>query len=319
MLSAFSSSESQPSSADDAGPSALHVLREPDDADGSSAWWSRPPAGLVLSFVGVGAIAAADYLTGVQLSFSIFYLAPILLGARAGGRAAAVVLALLSALVWYLVDSLGGHLYGHWAIPIWNSATRLVLFLGVGMLVLSLRERLDLEHRLSRVDPLTELLNRRAFIDTLRAEVARARRTGRPFALAYLDLDGFKQVNDSLGHDAGDAVLSSVAGQLRTRLRSTDVVARLGGDEFAVLMPETELGAARIVMDEVHTALGGAMHAGGWSVGVSVGLVGSTGPPKLGAGALLSMADTLMYQAKRQGKNNIQQTLLVGHLRPGQG
>ena len=138
------------------------------------AWWRSLTSSLALCALGVGVIAVADYLTGVQLSFSLFYLAPILLGARLGGRPVTIAISVLSALAWYAVDQLGGHNYDHWAIPIWNSATRLALFLSVGLLVVSLRDRVDLEHRLSRVDPLTDLLNRRAFLEVLRDEVARA-------------------------------------------------------------------------------------------------------------------------------------------------
>jgi len=93
-------------------------------------------------------------------------------------------------------------------------------------------------------DPLTGLANHRAFHDRLRTEVERAQRYGRPLSLACLDVDGFKDVNDQFGHQAGDKVLREVAARLTTVARSADLVARIGGDEFAILLPETTAEAA---------------------------------------------------------------------------
>ena len=104
-------------------------------------------------------------------------------------------------------------------------------------------------------DSLTGLFNRRRFADELTREVAVAHRSDQPGAVAILDLDGFKEVNDSLGHVAGDMVLTRVADSLRTRLRATDTLARLGGDEFAVVLPACGMEEAERVAAELGDAI----------------------------------------------------------------
>ncbi|MGD8759999.1 MAG: GGDEF domain-containing protein [Anaerolineales bacterium] len=106
-------------------------------------------------------------------------------------------------------------------------------------------------------DPLTGLSNRRHLIEQLERELSRARRYDRPFSLLYIDLDGFKAVNDGHGHRYGDIVLRGIAGAMRSVLRSSDMIARIGGDEFAVLLPETELNGADKVASRLRRAVTG--------------------------------------------------------------
>jgi len=104
-------------------------------------------------------------------------------------------------------------------------------------------------------DPLTGLANRRQLIDLMQREFNRARRYRRPLGLLYLDLDGFKAINDRFGHMFGDEILRNVATTLRAVLRSTDLLARIGGDEFAVLLPETPIPGVENVATKLHRAL----------------------------------------------------------------
>ncbi|GJG86245.1 hypothetical protein tb265_14260 [Gemmatimonadetes bacterium T265] len=191
----------------------------------------------------------------------------------------------------------------------------------VGGLVFNTRdvtERAELEAALVRQayhDALTGLANRAYFADRLGEALARADAAGNPgrVAVFVLDLDGFKTVNDSFGHAAGDALLVEVAERLLQATRGGDVVARLGGDEFAVLLERVQEDAdAAAVSERVLAALGNAFTVGGrrMVVGVSIGIArgtsapdgvpGHTVPPD--ASALLRNADVAMYEAKARGK-----------------
>ncbi|BDG62171.1 GGDEF domain-containing protein [Caldinitratiruptor microaerophilus] len=149
-------------------------------------------------------------------------------------------------------------------------------------------------------DPLTDLLNRRRFREELDRHLAEAGRYGENGALLFLDLDGFKRVNDTLGHQAGDALLVEVSRVLRAVLRETDVVARLGGDEFAALLPraggEQALAVARRILAALaeHTSAYAGV-PGGIRLSIGVALYPEHG---LSAEELLTRADAAMYQAK---------------------
>ena len=112
--------------------------------------------------------------------------------------------------------------------------------------------------QLARSDGLTGLANYRAFEETIAREVTRARRYGLPLSLIMMDVDHLKQVNDRLGHQAGDLLLREVARRLAGAVRETDIAARQGGDEFSVILPNTALPAAQQVVARVEEALNGA-------------------------------------------------------------
>jgi diguanylate cyclase (GGDEF)-like protein/PAS domain S-box-containing protein len=154
-------------------------------------------------------------------------------------------------------------------------------------------------------DPLTGLANRRFFSQQLKACLASARHAGPPLAVLFIDLDGFKAVNDTLGHDAGDTVLTSVARRLAEHMRETDVLARLGGDEFAVLCPAVggEDEVSRIAQ-RLTRAIVQPLDIEGSVVGVgmSTGIALSNGHES--SQALLARADAAMYEAKRAGKGH---------------
>jgi diguanylate cyclase (GGDEF)-like protein/PAS domain S-box-containing protein len=167
-----------------------------------------------------------------------------------------------------------------------------------------LEASLTKERELARQDPLTGLNNRRAFLETSETEKERSRRYHHCFNIAYIDLDGFKKVNDSLGHAVGDQVLREVAQTLRSNLRSTDAVARLGGDEFAILLVETDAASAERVLRKLHELLRAAMKAHGWNVDFSIGLASYLCPPE-SIDNIIRTADGLMYSVKVKGKGNL--------------
>ena len=176
----------------------------------------------------------------------------------------------------------------------------------------------SLAHRATH-DPLTGLSNRSLLTERLGQALSRAERKGGRVALLFLDLDNFKVVNDSMGHEAGDRLLVAVAERLKGAVRPEDTVARLGGDEFVVLLEETDLEEAARVSDRIAEslqapfALGAAESTGASTeaegavttrevfVSASVG-ISMSGPDGKGPGQLLREADLAMYRAKAQGK-----------------
>jgi diguanylate cyclase (GGDEF)-like protein/PAS domain S-box-containing protein len=177
---------------------------------------------------------------------------------------------------------------------------------GVVLNARDVTERVGLEEELRRQafhDGLTGLANRALFRDRLDQSLARSKRTGELLAVLFVDLDGFKQVNDTLGHDAGDRLLQEVAKRFTSAIRPTDTLARLGGDEFALLLQEADEALAITVSERLLERLSKAVRLAGreMSLGASVGIVVHGG----GAGEsedLMRQADLAMYAAKKGGR-----------------
>jgi diguanylate cyclase (GGDEF)-like protein/PAS domain S-box-containing protein len=160
----------------------------------------------------------------------------------------------------------------------------------------------DLLHHEALHDSLTSLANRRLFAERVRHAAERTSRTGEELAVLFIDLDGFKQINDSAGHSAGDQVLMDVSERLHACLRPADTAARLGGDEFAVLLEDTAPEHAAETAQRIVDNLAGVRVVGGRKLrmGASVGVVSATGVVDIDA--LLRDADVAMYQAKASGR-----------------
>jgi diguanylate cyclase (GGDEF)-like protein len=168
--------------------------------------------------------------------------------------------------------------------------------------------RLRRTEALSVTDDLTQLYNSRYLNQVLRREAKRASRSGRPLSLLFLDLDGFKGVNDTHGHQAGSRALVEASAVIRRCARETDVVARFGGDEFAIILPDTGSEGAAAVGDRVRERLGAHPFLDG--DGLQVRLTASVGVatlPDVAASAeeLVRAADMAMYQVKESGKNGV--------------
>jgi len=171
------------------------------------------------------------------------------------------------------------------------------------------RKRTERELTLAaRFDGLTGLVNRSYFLGQVDHALDRAARNGTTVDLLFIDLDRFKNVNDSLGHAAGDELLRQVAARLKECVRTSDIVARLGGDEFTVLLEESESpSAAAIVGNKILSALGEPFRISGVEAFVTPS-IGVAGFPSAGedAAALLQHADTAMYAAKARGRNTLE-------------
>ncbi len=180
------------------------------------------------------------------------------------------------------------------------------LFLGFRRAQRRERDALRRIEWLAHFDSVTALPNRALLADRLAQETARARRAGQCFALLLFDLDGFKDVNDTWGHAAGDRVLAAVAERARKCVRASDTVGRLGGDEFMAILPETTADGALAVAEKLRGslresyALDGALARVGVSVGVAIFPTHGEDPE-----ALLHAADGALYRAKREGKDRV--------------
>jgi diguanylate cyclase (GGDEF)-like protein/PAS domain S-box-containing protein len=176
--------------------------------------------------------------------------------------------------------------------------------------VLDITERREFERQLRHHadhDSLTGLLSRRRFTELLEMEVERVQATRKQSSLLLLDLDGFKDVNDAMGHSTGDALLRRMAAALNRSLRGGDMVARIGGDEFAVLLPETDadaaIAAAGKLVESVHSNGRVSTDAGRIAVTASVGITAWDASLEVDAEQLLAEADIAMYDAKAAGRN----------------
>lgn len=255
-----------------------------------------------LSCVLVVVLGLLDFITGAELAFSIFYLLPVTLSVWFTDRTVGVLISCASAVSWLIADMLSTAGYSHPAVPYWNSAVLLGLFLTVAYTLAALRNSLEHEKELARTDSLTGVSNRRRFFELIHAELHRAKRYKRPMTVAYMDMDDFKVINDRFGHTVGDKVLSSAAHAIQKNIRTVDVVARFGGDEFAILLPETDSDGAKVIIRRIQENLQNSMQKQEWGVTFSIGVFTCNGKG-LTVDDVLTKADSLMYAAKNNGKN----------------
>jgi diguanylate cyclase (GGDEF)-like protein/PAS domain S-box-containing protein len=183
----------------------------------------------------------------------------------------------------------------------------LLEFLSAGA---DISERKTLESELTRLaitDPLTGAFNRRYLVETGAREAERARRYGSPFSILVIDIDFFKNVNDSYGHSVGDATLQALTQLARKMLRGSDCFGRMGGEEFAVLLPQADLDRAHQMADRMRLALQRmeiATPKGPISITVSIGVAQLSGPETRFDETLIR-ADKALYVAKQTGRNKV--------------
>jgi diguanylate cyclase (GGDEF)-like protein len=245
-----------------------------------------------------------DRLTGSEMALSILHLLPVALAAWRGGLGAGIAVAVLATGLAAAGD---GRDYTKAWMPYGNAAVRITVFALLCAGIDAVRRALQS----ARSDHLTGLPNVRAFRDATGDEIERARRYQRPFTVVYLDVDGFKEVNDREGHTSGDCLLRLVAETLAGAVRRTDMAARLGGDEFAVLMPEADPDAGRKAAHKVRDALSAVIAGTRWHVTFSVGVVTFTRPPRAIEQAL-HLADMVMYSVKHSGRNHMRHVVFGG-------
>lgn len=183
----------------------------------------------------------------------------------------------------------------------------LELWISLSLMALAVRRLWQRIDHLARHDPLTGLLNRRALMEALAQAQARRRR-GLPFSWIVVDIDHFKQINDALGHAAGDAALCQVAELLRSECRSSDALARLGGEEFGLLLPGSTLADAQALAERLRLRLHAAplqWEGKTWPLRASFGVTLTREGDDEAGEALLQRADALLYRAKAAGRDRV--------------
>jgi diguanylate cyclase (GGDEF)-like protein len=275
------------------------AMRAPDRLE-------RQPKALIaaLSFFVTGLVGWVDFLTGLDYSMAVFYLIPVSIATWFGGKWIGIAISFASAVAWLLAVLAGGRSYAYSDVLYWNDIIELCFFLSVTLILDSLKKSLDRERQTARTDPLTGMANRRSFYEIADCEIKRSQRYGYPFTLSYIDIDNFKEINDTFGHGVGDKLLYQVTEIIRNHIRSTDTAARLGGDEFALLFPETGDQASLSVVRKIQSVLWDVVQTGGMPVTLSIGVVTYLHPP-LTVDEMLKTADALMYSVKASGKGRI--------------
>jgi diguanylate cyclase (GGDEF)-like protein len=202
----------------------------------------------------------------------------------------------------------------------WDSLTihgggYIIICLGIALWIRDLRtaqRRLERDNfylqQSAATDYLTQLLNRRHAAVHLKREMARARRNGTPVGFIMVDLDHFKAVNDTHGHQAGDTVLAHIANLLKTRVRESDMVIRYGGEEFLIVVPETDLPGTVQLADSLRLLIqqSPATHAGQRiPVSASLGVAVAEPRANLTSEQIVERADSALYAAKTRGRNRV--------------
>jgi diguanylate cyclase (GGDEF)-like protein len=233
--------------------------------------------------------------------YAAYFLGPLATATQAAGIALAYA-ATLSA-----IDP------GPIAVSRWLSTVGLVVGSAVVVRLLSARvaRLVDSLEQVARTDHLTGMPNRLAFEELFDRQVSSALRTNRPFALLLADLDHFKELNDRLGHGAGDAALAELGPLFTAELRGHDLAARVGGDEFAVLLPETDRDGALETGDRIAQAVFERLRARGAPVTLSYG-VATFGADGRTLDDLTKAADEALYTAKRRGPIGMRATAAAG-------
>lgn len=205
------------------------------------------------------------------------------------------------ALIWSATEVAISWPYFPMMVFALNTFTRSVIFTVIGRVLIKLwRER-----EYARKDMLTGLANRVELLDRLEIEQGHSERSGRPYSVLFIDIDLFKALNDTHGHQVGDDALKMLASILRNSSRKVDVAARLGGDEFVLLLPDTDEQACEVMIKRIEAATKQAFEEQFWQVSVSIGKSTKIGKTK-DVDSVIHLADENMYEAKKAKKQMVQ-------------
>ncbi len=258
---------------------------------------------MLVSYLTILFLFPIDFITGPQVSLHVFYIFPLILISLHCSNKLAVIAALVEAIVFQIIALLP---FAQLSLTIKMYLALMIIFSNCLIVVISRYARkntLEAE-RLAIIDPLTKLYNRRALEIALEIEIVRQKRYGGFFSLALIDLDGFKMLNDSKGHQSGDTALLLLADLLREHTRESDTISRIGGDEFVILMPNTHSLDCQLLCELLNIRITKAMITAGFNITASIGYTTIEQTPSLFTD-VLSDADKAMYKAKFNGKGRV--------------
>ncbi|RME78222.1 MAG: diguanylate cyclase [Planctomycetota bacterium] len=252
----------------------------------------------------VAAFSAIDFLTGKKYNIFTFYALPVSLAFWFGGRLYGILISLISAGAWIYVDIVLNPAKSLNILPLWNFSIWIFFLAALGFILTALKQMLLKEVLMSRLDYLTMVYNGRGFYERAEDELSWAKRRNEPVALAYIDLDYFKQLNDTLGHQEGDKALFLIGRTLLQNLRRHDIVGRIGGDEFVVFLTGENEEDVQKTIERIQETLLAKMAEQGYSITFSIGVAYYPEPPE-DLQEILRQGDRLMYKVKSGNKNNI--------------
>jgi len=247
-----------------------------------------------------------DLITPNEFVFSFFYLLPIAFTTWFAGKRGGILISVICTC--FLAPN---YIKLSAMASIWNILSTFGIFMIVTFMQDKIHNLLKIESNLSRTDPLTGAINKRAFLELVGYEMVRLHRESKPFSLAYLDIDDFKKVNDQYGHTKGDEVLKAVVSCLIDNLRKTDVVARMGGDEFTIFYPEIGQDGVKVATQRINKFLAELTMENSWPTSISMGVITSENE-ECKLDIIVTMADELMYKVKNAGKNNVMYSRCTG-------
>ena len=260
---------------------------------------------VLIGFVGY---AAGSYLPrelGRYISLDLLYCLPIIQTARFSAIHASrsydtqtpIIIGISLAFVWSSIEA--AVIWPDFPVIVYilNTFTRSVVLTVIGRVLIKLWR----ENEYSRKDTLTELANRLELLERLKVEQSRSERSRRPYSLLFMDIDRFKVMNDTHGHQIGDEVLKVLAKILMECSRKVDVAARLGGDEFALLLPDTDEKSCDMMLKRIEESTKKAFEARSWPISVSIGRTTHIGNSQE-VDNVIGLADKNMYEVKRMKK-----------------
>lgn len=276
----------------------------------------RPVTQWSVALVSLTFTILLDYVTGTQASLMFLYLLIAAGAAWSFGERKGLFFALLIAFSGAAVRHFQHQIHPDHAVTpateLWNLFARTLSTSMVVILVSGMRTALRMERWRASTDGLTGVLNKASFHDRMAKRVAQMRGTDAGFILCYMDLDGFKQVNDRHGHSAGDDILRIFANAAVDAIRENDLFARIGGDEFVALLSIPTVEEGDHVASLVHRRLSTILAKTGLPVSCSMGALVATADQLDPLEAAVQLADSLMYEVKRTGKA----ALRVGRIDP---